>query len=261
MNLDLSGRTALVCGASQGIGAAVAKELSELGARVVLLARSEERLAATMATLKPVKEPHLTVACDIADLNKLETSVDDILKTIGGAVILVNNTGGPSGGPITEAPDEQFLETFQKHVLAASHLTKLVLPYMKKRGFGRIINIVSTSVKVPIPGLGVSNTIRAAIGGWSKTLAGEVACYGITVNCVLPGMTKTERLEAIIEGNVKKTTQTREQVEEKMLASIPAGRFGEAHEIASAAAFLATPAAGYINGVALAVDGGRTGCY
>lgn len=261
MDMNLGEHTALVCGASQGIGAATAHELSLLGARVILLARNAEKLKAVHDSLKPHPKGHATIVCDIGARDELANKVSSMLSQTGGATILINNTGGPAGGPITHASDEQFLETFEKHVLVSSRLSHLLLPYMKQRRYGRIVNIISTSVKIPIPGLGVSNTIRGAVASWAKTLAGEVAADGITVNCVLPGMTKTDRLEAIVQNSVQKTGQSRDAVEAAMIATIPARRFAEAQEVAAAVAFLTSPAASYINGVALAVDGGRTGCY
>lgn len=261
MDLSLDNHTALVCGASQGIGAATAHELSLLGARVILLARNADKLKSIHSSLKPHPKGHEIIVCDIGLRDELTNKVAAKLSQTGGATILVNNTGGPAGGPIASASDEQFLESFEKHVLASSRLAQLLLPYMKQQRYGRIVNIISTSVKIPIPGLGVSNTIRGAVASWAKTLAGEVAVDGITVNCVLPGMTKTDRLEAIVQNTVQKTNQTRDSVEAGMIATIPARRFAEAHEVAAAVAFLTSPAASYINGVALAVDGGRTGCY
>jgi 3-oxoacyl-[acyl-carrier protein] reductase len=172
--------------------------------------------------------------------------------------IVVNNTGGPPGGLASEAAPEAYLAAFRMHVVSNQTILQAVLPGMKAAKFGRIINIISTSVKAPIPGLGVSNTIRAAVAGWAKTLATELGPLGITVNNVLPGFTDTARLKALFTARAEKTGKTYQQVLDEAVASIPAGRLGRAEEIAAAVAFLATPAAGYINGINVPVDGGRT---
>lgn len=257
---NLSGKTAFVCGSSQGIGRACAEQLAQLGANVVLLARNAERLTEVRDAL-PSRDgqKHAFITVDFADLVALETAVKGWLVDGKTAHILVNNTGGPPAGPISNATQAEFLTAFQNHLLANHLLASLLLPGMKTAGFGRIINIISTSVKIPLKGLGVSNTIRAAVGNWAKTLSNEVAPFGVTVNNVLPGATKTVRLENILENKATKTGHKLEEVEAEMLAEIPAGRFGEAKEIAAAVAFLATPSAAYINGINVPVDGGRTG--
>lgn len=257
---NLNGKTAFVCGSSQGIGRACAEQLAMLGAHVVLLARNAERLAAVCKALPSQEgQKHTYIAVDFADLNALEKAVKNWLAAGNTAHILVNNTGGPPAGPIGNATQAEFLSAFQHHLLANHLLASLLLPGMKTAGFGRIINIISTSVKTPLKGLGVSNTIRAAVANWAKTLSNEVAPFGVTVNNVLPGATKTVRLESILDGKAAKTGHQRAEVEAEMLAEIPAGRFGEAREIAAAVAFLATPSAAYINGINVPVDGGRTG--
>jgi 3-oxoacyl-[acyl-carrier protein] reductase len=257
---NLSGKTAFVCGSSQGIGRACAEQLAMLGAHVVLLARNAERLAQVRDAL-PVHagQKHTYIAVDFTDLTALETAVKSWLAEGKTAHILVNNTGGPAAGPISSATQPEFLAAFQNHLLANHLLATLLLPGMKNAAYGRIINIISTSVKVPLKGLGVSNTIRAAVANWAKTLSNEVAAFGVTVNNVLPGATKTVRLESILAGKAAKTGHNLEAVEAEMLAEIPAARFGEAKEIAAAVAFLATPSAAYINGINVPVDGGRTG--
>ena len=174
--------------------------------------------------------------------------------------IVVNNSGGPAAGPISQATDEDFTTAFNNHLLTNRLVAELVLPGMKKNQYGRFINITSTSVKIPIPNLGVSNTIRWAVAAWAKTLAAEVAPFGITVNTILPGYTDTDRLHKLMESAANRLEKSATDVENAWQASIPAGRFGKPSEVASAVAFLASPAASYINGVALAVDGGRTGC-
>jgi 3-oxoacyl-[acyl-carrier protein] reductase len=259
MDTGLKGRHALVCGSTQGIGRACAAELAHLGASVTLLARNIERLKAEAAALprSAAGQEHHYLAADFTNMD----AVREVCRAIGESgrtySVLVNNTGGPAGGPITEATEEAFVGAFRAHLVANQMLTQAVLGGMKGQKYGRIINIISTSVKAPIPGLGVSNTIRAAVANWAKTLAGEVGGHGITVNNVLPGYTDTERLKALINAKAQKSGQSVEAVTKEMLATIPAGRLGKAEEIAAAVAFLASPAAAYINGINLPVDGGR----
>jgi 3-oxoacyl-[acyl-carrier protein] reductase len=245
MNIDLSGKAALVCGGSQGIGLAAAKELAAAGARVTVMARSEP-------------PPELGFRFLRADAQQIETLIPSLEGQLGSPAtfhIVVNNSGGPPPGPITEATIEQLLAAFRQHVLASHQITQWVLPGMQAAGYGRIINIISTSVREPIPGLGVSNTIRGAMAAWAKTLSREVGRFGITVNNVLPGATKTARLEAIIAR--KAAAASRDEVERAMKAEIPLGRFAEPEEVGCVIAFLASPAASYINGASIPVDGGR----
>ncbi len=259
MNLSLTGKNALVCGSTQGIGHAAAVELALLGANVTLLARNVERLKAVSAEL-PKSEAHQQHHWLAADFSNLD-SVREVARTIGESGrayhVLVNNTGGPPGGPIADANEEAFVAAFRAHVLANQVITQALLPGMRSAAYGRIINIISTSVKAPIPGLGVSNTIRAAVANWAKTLAGEVAPHGITVNNVLPGYTDTERLKSLFQSRADKSGTSLDSVTRDMIATIPVGRLGRAEEIGAAIAFLATPAAAYINGINLPVDGGR----
>jgi 3-oxoacyl-[acyl-carrier protein] reductase len=172
--------------------------------------------------------------------------------------ILLNNAGGPPGGPLLEAETPALLRAFTNHLLCNQVLAQLLVPGMKESGYGRIINIVSTSIRQPIRGLGVSNTVRAAVASWAKTLSSELAPFGITVNNLLPGATRTDRLLQIIRDRARAAGKTEEEIEDEMRREIPAGRFAEPEEIAAAAAFLSLPAAGYITGISLAVDGGRT---
>ncbi|MET7256314.1 SDR family oxidoreductase [Dyadobacter jiangsuensis] len=259
MNLDLTGKTALVCGSTQGIGLAAAVELALLGANVTLVARNEEKLREAVEDLDTsLGQLHRYVVADFADHEAVKSAIENYLRLCPEVHILVNNTGGPSGGPIIEAEADQFLKTFQMHVINNQFLAQAVVPSMKKEGFGRIVNIISTSVKQPIIGLGVSNTIRGAVASWAKTLSLELGQYGITVNNVLPGYTETARLDAVLEMRSKNQGKTQEQVAEELKAGIPIRRFSEAKEVAAAVAFLASPAAGSISGVSLAVDGGRT---
>lgn len=257
MNLDLKGKNALVCGSSKGIGKAAAFELAELGANVTLVSRSADKMAAITKEMARVKgQQHDFLAADFTDTADLRKKVRGLTATKP-IHILVNNTGGPPGGPITEAELEEFTKAFTTHLICNHLLAKAVLPGMRKEGYGRIINVISTSVKAPLPGLGVSNTVRGAVGNWAKTLANEVGADGITVNNILPGATNTGRLQEIIEKKASATGKSVEDVTAAMQSSIPLQRFAEPGEIGAAIAFLATPAAAYITGVALAVDGGR----
>ncbi len=258
MNLELQGKNALVCGASKGIGRAAAEELAKLGANVTLIARSAEILSQVVSELtKTGDQDHDFLVADMSDTADLKKKVIGLAtqKTIH---ILVNNTGGPPGGPITDASPESFLKAIEMHLVANHVLTTVLSKGMKKAGYGRIINVISTSVKQPITGLGVSNTTRGAVANWAKTMANELGAFGITVNNVLPGSTNTGRITEILNNRAKKTGTTVQVQKDKMVAQIPAGRFAEANEIGGAIAFLATPAASYINGINLPVDGGRT---
>jgi 3-oxoacyl-[acyl-carrier protein] reductase len=205
-------------------------------------------------------QKHQYLVADFSDPSELEKKISEHLKAGHHYEILVNNTGGPPGGPITDAKVSEFEQAFRNHLLCNHILATALLEGMKKSGYGRIINIISTSVKQPLKGLGVSNTIRAAVANWSKTMASEVGPWGITVNNVLPGATRTQRLESIIEKKAGNTNTAVTAVEEEMLAEIPARRFADPSEIGAVVAFLASPAAAYINGINVPVDGGRTGC-
>lgn len=259
MDLNLSGRHALVCGASQGIGRATAVELAELGADVTLLARSADRLAALADSLprKHANQCHGWRSVDMQDTDGLKATCADIVEATP-VHILINNSGGPPGGPIESAEAVAFESTFRQHVLAAHALLQTVLPGMRGNRYGRVVNVISTSVKEPIPGLGVSNTVRAAMAAWAKTLAGELAAEGITVNNVLPGYTRTARLDGLLAAKAQKSGRNEQDLAKEMAATVPARRFGEPDEIAAVIAFLCTPAAAYVNGVSIAVDGGRT---
>ena len=260
MNLDLSQKHALVCGSTQGIGHAIAHELALLGATVTLCARNEEKLQQVQGGLPtPAGQQHRYFLADFSRPEQLALDLPALLAQQSTFHILVNNTGGPPGGPIVNAQPDDFRKAFEAHLVCNHLLAQAVLPGMRQAGYGRIINIISTSVKVPLKGLGVSNTIRAAVANWAKTLSIEVAPFGITVNNVLPGATRTGRLESIISTRSEKSGHAQEAIEAEMLAEIPAGRFGAPEEIAAAAAFLASPAAAYINGINVPVDGGRTG--
>ncbi len=259
MDLNLQGKNALVGGSSKGIGRAIAFELAVLGANVVLMARSAEIMAKIIHELPRVVngQDHQFLVADFSDSADLATKVKSLASTRN-IHILVNNTGGPAGGPLLEAAPEAFRQAFHNHVICNQLLVQILLPGMLKDNYGRIINIISTSVKAPLENLGVSNTIRAAVANWAKTLSNEIGRHGITVNNVLPGMTATERLDEIIQNAAKRTNTDFDTVADRMKKEIPLGRFAEPTEIASAVAFLASPAASYITGTNLTVDGGRT---
>lgn len=254
MDLNLQGKHALVCGASAGIGQAAAMELASLGASVTVLARRAEALDATLKQLATDHGQHHTAL--VADLDQPE-QLPARLAELETVHILVNNAGGPPGGAVHNAATTEFETGFRRHLLANQILVQTLLPGMRQAGYGRIINIISTSVKEPIAGLGVSNTIRWAVAGWAKTLARELAPAGITVNNVLPGYTATSRLDSLFTARAGKSGTTAVQVAEQTRASVPMGRFATPGEIGAAIAFLASPAAAYITGINLPVDGGR----
>ena len=257
MDLDLSGKHALVCGASEGIGRAAAHELALLGASVTVLARRAEALQAVVDAL-PARngQRHGRITADVSQ-TKARADTVGALAAERRIDILDNNTGGPPGGPVASATADAFLQAFTRHLLANQVLAQAVLPGMQATGWGRIVNVVSTSVREPIQGLGVSNTTRGAVAAWAKTLSREVASQGITVNNVLPGFTETGRIAQIVGDRARNTGKSEQQVADGMKATVPAARFARPEEVAAAIAFLCSPAAGYINGVSLAVDGGR----
>lgn len=262
--MNLEGKHALVAGASQGIGLAAAKALATMGCRVTLLARNAERLEQARAGLAS-KGPtgasleHAVAIADFSDPASVERAAAEVVGR-GDVNILVNNTGGPPAGPAHTAKIEAFQAAFEQHLICNHHLVQACLPGMRSSGYGRIVNVISTSVKIPLNGLGVSNTIRGAVANWSKTLANELGPDGITVNNVLPGPTRTARLDQIAEGKAAKLGGTAQQALDAMAAAVPLKRLGEPEEVGAAVAFLCSPSAAYINGVNLPVDGGRTGC-
>lgn len=259
MNLNLKNKNALVCGSTQGIGKASAIALATLGANITLVARNEEKLKEVVNELSNNgNQTHNYLVADFQNPLQLGKTVVKHLETTQTIHILINNTGGPAGGPVFSANLEQFETAFTQHLKSNHVLVQAVVPSMKKAGFGRIINMISTSVKQPLDGLGVSNTIRGAVANWSKTLANELGQFGITVNNVLPGATGTVRLKQIIENKANKTGKTIAEIEQIMQNQVPMKRFAKPEEIANAVAFLASEAASYINGVNLPVDGGRT---
>lgn len=255
---DLTGKKALVCGSTQGIGRACAMELADRGAEVTLAARNDGALQDVRSSLKTdAGQAHGAICVDFSDPTQVQDAVARHVETVGGIHILINNTGGPSAGPIINAKPKEFTAAFSNHVLCNHLLVQTLLAGMKSAGYGRVINIVSTSVVQPIKGLGVSNTIRAAVGNWAKTLANELGPFGITVNNVLPGYTATGRLRSLIERIAREQGVSTEEVEKGMKAAIPVGRFARPQEIAAVVGFLASPAASYVSGVNIPVDGGR----
>ena len=260
MDISLQNKHALVCGSTQGIGKAAAEVLASLGARVTLLARNWQEMDKVCKELSAdYGGQHDFIIADFSNPDDLKSKIEKYVKRVR-FHILVNNTGGPKSGYIAKATTEEFISTFNMHLVCNHILVQAVLDGMKREKYGRIINIISTSVKQPIKGLGVSNTIRAAVANWAKTLAGEVAPFGITVNNVLPGSTNTQRLNSLFEAVGKREFKRAEVVKEEWLHEIPMGRFASPDEIAAAIGFLASPAASYITGINLPVDGGRTGC-
>lgn len=257
MDLDLTGRHALVCGGSDGIGRAAAHELALLGAEVTVLARRADALAQVRDALPAERgRTHHALVVDMDDPDALRAAVGTHVAAHP-VQILVNNTGGPPGGAAHAAAPEAFESAFRRHLIGGQVLVQTVLPAMRAARWGRIVNVVSTSVREPIANLGVSNTVRGAVAGWAKTLSRELASHGITVNNVLPGYTRTGRIDAIVAERVARTGESAEAVIAAMQATVPAGRFADAAETAAAIAFLCAPAAAYINGVSLPVDGGR----
>jgi len=257
MDLQLNNKYALVCGSTAGIGKATALALAEEGAIITLIARNEDKLKAVLSEL-PQHRPHNYIVADFSNPMELKQKVSDYISKHHGFHILVNNTGGPKGGPVFSASLEEFESAFTQHLKCNHVLAQATVPFMKSESYGRIINVISTSVKQPLDGLGVSNTIRGAVANWSKTLANELGQFGITVNNVLPGATGTERLTEIIKNKSAKSGNTEEEAANAMKSAVPAKRFAKPEELADAITFLASERASYINGINLPVDGGRT---
>ena len=253
MNLNIQNKNALVCGSTQGIGKASAIGLATEGVNVTLIARNEEKLKAVLVELP--KGNHSYIVADFSNPSELKEKIEASNLNFH---ILINNTGGPAGGPVFNAQLDEFERAFTQHLKCNHVLVQAVVPFMKKAGFGRIINVISTSVKQPLDGLGVSNTIRGAVANWSKTLANELGQFNITVNNVLPGATGTERLKEIINNKAAKTGLSVDEVSKNMMNASPAKRFAKPEEIANAVLFLASESASFINGINVPVDGGRT---
>jgi 3-oxoacyl-[acyl-carrier protein] reductase len=257
MKISLQNKNAMVCGASKGIGFAIAKKFSDMGANVTLLSRSEENLKKALSDLSNNgSQNHNIIAGDFIDPLPIIEKIKAKINNGYSWQILVNNSGGPSPGLIIEAKADDFMEAFQRHIILSQHLMKLLLNGMKDENYGRILNIISVSVKQPIENLGVSNTIRGAMNSWAKTLSREVAAYGITVNNILPGHTRTERLDSLFESNAQKMNISKDEYAATIKSQIPAGRFAEPEELADLAGFLCSDKASFINGVSIQVDGG-----
>lgn len=255
MNLNIQNKNAIVCGSTQGIGKATAILLAEEGVNVTLIARNEEKLKTVLAELPNNNQQHTYLVADFSKPEELKKALETIDLKFH---ILVNNTGGPKSGDLISATSSDLINAFQMHVICNQILVQAVVPFMKTENFGRIINVISTSVKEPIPGLGVSNTIRNAVGNWAKTLATELAEFQITVNNVLPGFTNTARLDQIIKVKSKIEHTTEAEMAQIMKNYVPVKRFAKPEETAAAITFLASEQARYINGINLPVDGGRT---
>ncbi|HYJ63631.1 MAG TPA: SDR family oxidoreductase [Parafilimonas sp.] len=260
MNLDLTDKTALVCGASQGLGLACATELALMGANIIAVSRNENKLKSAIQNLNTSKhQQHDFLVIDLSNPDEVKQKVSSFLSKRTTIHILINNAGGPPSAPMIDTDAAEIEKAFRTHVISSHILAQLVVPGMKAAGFGRIVNITSASVKQPITGLGISNTVRAAVANWGKTLANEISSFGITVNNVLPGYTNTDRLDYLFTKQASEQGINKEDIFKRMAASIPAGRLGEPAEFGAAVAFLCSPAAAYINGINLPVDGGRTG--
>jgi 3-oxoacyl-[acyl-carrier protein] reductase len=256
MDLNLNGKRALVCGSTQGMGLAIAKQLARQGARVTLFARNEQELKSVLGQLEGSGHDYLVA--DFDNLIDVEAQVKKEL-TAGNYHILINNTGGPKPGKIYEARLEDFEKTMKRHLHVSHTLAQLVIPGMRAAKYGRIVNIISTSVKIPIVGLGVSNTVRGAMASWAKSMANELGEFGITVNNILPGFINTGRIRDLISERSGSSGKSQDEIKAEMIKSIPAGRFGEPDEVADYAGLLCSPSGAYINGTSLRVDGGRTG--
>lgn len=260
MNLDLTNKTALACGASQGLGFATATQLALLGANVIIASRSEEKLRSAVLQLDTSKgQQHTYFPIDLSEPDTVKHIVAGILAKGRVIHILINNAGGPPSAPMLDTDAAEIEKAFRTHVISSHLLAQLVVPGMKSEGYGRIVNIVSTSVKQPINGLGISNLVRAAVANWAKTLANEISSFGITINNVLPGFTNTDRMSYLFDKQATEQGISKDDIVLRTIDGIPAKRIGEPAEFGAAVAFLCTPAAAYINGINLPVDGGRTG--
>ena len=258
--MDLLGKCAVVCGSTQGIGKSTAIKLAQMGASIVLVARNKDKLNRVLSELPVVdqSQEHEMFIADFSNPNSLKEALNLYMEQEKTVHILVNNTGGPPGGPIKDAGTQEFIDAFNQHLICNHILVQSFYPLMIKANYGRVINVISTSVKQPLNGLGVSNTIRGAVANWSKTLANELGEFNITVNNVLPGATNTSRLSDIVSSKAAKTNQSEKEVYHSMASQVPMNRIAESNEIADAIAFLASSAGSYVNGINLPVDGGRT---
>ena len=254
----LQNKIALVGGASQGLGAACAIGLAAAGATVIIYARTEEKLKQVVNNLpKPLDQDHSYLIIDTQNLIETKKIITQFLEKNKTVHLLVNNTGGPAAGPLFETSINDLKLAFESHVLHAHQMVQLILPGMRAANFGRIVNILSVSIKEPIDDLGISNTIRAGMANWAKTLSKELGQWGITVNNVLPGFTNTERLKYLFSNRAEKAGVSIEAISKNIENSIPIKRLGKPEELAAAVCFLCSPEAGFVNGINLPVDGGQ----
>lgn len=257
VDIDLKGRHALVCGASSGIGRAIAREFARAGADVSVLSRNAATLESVCSELRGLGAGRaLPLAADMDDLNAFAAAVLGHVDAHGGVHVCVHNTGGPAAGPILEKTEEDLVAVFARHQLTAHFLVRQLLPFMRAEGYGRFVNVLSTSAREPIENLGLSNSIRAGMVGWAKTVANELP-PGVTINNVLPGYTSTERLTELKTALSARTGRSEQEVESGWVAGIPEGRLGRPEEIAGAVLFLVSPLASYVRGQSLPVEGGR----
>ena len=261
MNLSLNNKHAILCGSTDGIGKASALLMAQRGASITLVARNQKKLDQTLSELSTDHgQVHFSLCADFNEPDQLKEKITDHMKVIVDQTnILVNNSGGPHGGALIDAKEDEFRDAFERLLICNQIMAKAVVPGMKELGEGRIINIISTSVRQVIPGLGVSNTIRGAVAQWAKTLALELGEFGITVNNVLPGYTATKRLQSLAESKAKSMGVTTEYINEIWKNNTSLRRLGKPEEIASVVAFLASDDSSYINGHDVSVDGGRFG--
>ena len=246
----LAGRTALVCGASKGIGRASAMMLARAGARVIACARSAEVLDQLIRELNG--SGHEALVLDLEDVE----AVREVVLGLGVVDIVINNAGGPPGGPLLGNNLDEFEGPFARHLHAAHTIAQILAPRMAAAGYGRFVNIISTSVREPIDNIGLSNTLRGAMASWSKSLSRELdPC--VTINNIMPGFTDTDRLGSLAGSISERTGKTIEEVRENWMNSVPIQRLVDPVETAAAVTFLCLPSSGAIRGVSLAVDGGR----
>lgn len=258
MDLGLSGKRALICGGSSGLGRAVATTLVAEGAHVALLSRDAGKLQAVADELNAMGPGRAVIApADLADHASLLIAVDVAEAALGGPIeILLNNTGGPPPSAVSGLEPDLWRAQFEAMVLSIFRLTDRVLPGMKAMGWGRILNVASITVVEPVASLGVSNTLRASVAAWAKTLAGEVAPHGITVNTLLPGRIDTPRIERLDAARAAAHGITPDQARAEATAGIPVGRLGTPEEFGAVAAFMASPQAAYVTGSLIRLDGG-----
>ena len=257
MELGLAGKVAVVYGASRGLGYAAAEALAAEGAKVAILARNEATLAdAAAAIAKSTRAEVAPVVCDVSRAEDVRRSIHDVHRRFGALDILVNNSGGPKAGAFATLTEQDFAQAVELLFMSVVRTCLEAVPLMRARGGGRIINITSVTVKQPVDNLMLSNAVRPAVVGFSRSLATELAPERITVNCVAPGYTRTERVVELNEANAAREKTTADAVEQRLVASIPMKRLGEPQELASLIAFLASERAAYITGTTLQVDGG-----